>query len=102
MENVMKTYTICGSMRFAAEMREIAWRLETERGWNILQCTYDPPETALTTEQVARLVAAHDRKIQLSDGIYVVNIGGYIGNAVRREIRLAQELGKEIIYHFNR
>lgn len=36
----MKTYTLCGSMRFAREMQEIAYTLETRQGYNILQCVY--------------------------------------------------------------
>ncbi len=34
----MKTYTICGSMRFAEKMQEISYYLETQKGYNILQC----------------------------------------------------------------
>ena len=36
----MKTYTLCGSMRFEKEMQEIAYYLETQKGFNILQCVY--------------------------------------------------------------
>ena len=36
----MKTYTICGSMRFSKQMQEIAFYLETQKGFNILQCVY--------------------------------------------------------------
>ena len=35
----MKTYTLCGSMRFEKEMKEIACLLETQHCFNILQCT---------------------------------------------------------------
>lgn len=35
----------------------------------------------------------------MSDGIYVVNIDGYIGEAVKNEIAYAIKRGKEIIYH---
>lgn len=45
-----------------------------------------------------RLVRAHLRKIDLSDGIYVVNPGGYVGQAVRREIAYAQAAHKEVLY----
>ena len=36
----MKTYTICGSMRFEKEMQKIAYDLERCKGYNILQCVY--------------------------------------------------------------
>ena len=67
----MKIFTICGSMRFKKEMQEISYYLETKKGYNILQC------------------------------IYVLNIDGYIGESVRKEIAYAQLHGKEIIYHCN-
>ena len=93
----MKTYTICGSMRFEQEMREIAFYLEAERGYNILQCTYTDKE--INEQEKQYLSAAHYRKIDLSDGIYVVNVGGYIGESVKKEIEYAGNQGKEILYH---
>ncbi len=93
----MKTYTICGSMRFAEEMKEIAYQLEVQRGFNALQCVYCDGRP--TEEELKLLEAAHYRKIDLSDGIYVVNIGGYIGESVKKEIEYAEKSGKEIIYH---
>ena len=35
----------------------------------------------------------------MSDAIYVVDIDGYIGNQVTKEIEYAKSLGKEVIYH---
>ena len=93
----MKTYTICGSMRFEKEMREIGFCLETEKGYNILQCTYMDRE--INEQEKQCLSAAHYRKIDLSDGIYVVNIGGYIGESVKKEIQYSKKLGKVILYH---
>lgn len=93
----MKTYTICGSMRFEQEMKEIAFFLETQKGFNILQCIYANRE--VSEEEKRLLAAAHYRKIDLSDGIYVVNNGGYIGTSVAAEIEYAKNQGKEIYYH---
>ncbi len=84
-------------MRFAEEMNEIAYALEAKNGYNILQCVYC--KGTPTAEELKRLEAAHYRKIDLSDGIYVVNIGGYIGESVRKEISYAEKSGKEVIYH---
>lgn len=93
----MKTCTICGSMRFAEEMKEISYTLEAQKGYNILQCVYCDGKP--TNEELKRLEAAHYRKIDLSDAIYVVNIGGYIGDSVRKEIEYAEKSGKEVLYH---
>ena len=94
----MKTLTICGSMRFANEMKKIAWDLEYNKGYCVIQLVYNDGNE-ISAEGKLRLDAAHRRKIELSDGIYVVNIGGYISESVRNEIALAENLGKEIIYH---
>ena len=95
----MKTYTICGSMRFEREMQEIAYYLETQKGYNILQCVYAVAGNEPSKEDLKALELAHYQKIDISDGIYVVNIGGYIGKSVRKEIEYAQLHGKEIVYH---
>lgn len=97
----MKTFTICGSMRFEKEMQEIAYYLETQKGYNVLQCIYAVAGNEPTLEDLKALELAHYQKIDISDGIYVLNIGGYIGESVRKEIAYAQLHGKEIVYHCN-
>lgn len=97
----MKTYTICGSMRFDKDMRKIAYELETSKGYNILQCIYCEENADPNEEELLKLSEAHYKKIDLSDGIYVVNIDGYMGSSVKKEIEYAQKLGKEVLYHYN-
>ena len=94
----MKTVTICGSMRYAAQMQRIALDLELRRRFSVLQCMYNPDGLALTPEDVQALSRAHMRKIDLSDAIYVVDIDGYMGQSVTEEIAYALERGKEIIF----
>lgn len=95
----MKTYTLCGSMRFENEMKAIAYVLETKQGYNILQCTYGLAEAEITENELKRITKAHYEKINISDGIYVVNINGYMGKAVLAEIEYARKKNKEIIFH---
>ncbi len=40
----------------------------------------------------------HKRKIDMADSIYVINVGGYIGESTKSEIEYAREHGKEINY----
>ena len=94
----MKTYAICGSMRFADEMRRAAYLLAAREGCCVLECTYVPEGISPTDEERERLAAAHRRRIDLSAGIYVVNPGGYIGKAVQAEIAYALSRGKEVVY----
>lgn len=82
----MKVVTICGSMRFEKEMQKIAWELETTKGYSVIQCVYNVENNAISKEQTDKLNAAHFKKIDISDNIYVVNIGGYIGSQVEKEI----------------
>lgn len=97
----MKTFTICGSMRFEKEMQEIAYYLETQKGYNVLPCIYVVAGNEPPLEDLKALELAHYQKIDISDGIYVLNIGGYIGESVHKEIAYAQLHGKEIVYHCN-
>lgn len=78
--------TICGSMRFHAEMDVAAQELSRE-GYIVLM-----PFVAFNAEQqlfdpVKRMLDdMHRAKIDLSSEIYVVNPGGYIGESTRGEI----------------
>ena len=50
-------------------------------------------------ESVENLAKAHYKKIDLSDAVYIVNIGGYIGESGLKESHYAQKHKKEIIFH---
>lgn len=95
----MKTVTICGSMKFEKEMKEIAFDLETKHNMCVLQCVYNEEKSELSENEIAALNSAHFKKIELSDAIYVVNLNGYIGEQVKKEIGFAQTHGKEVIFH---
>ncbi|WP_418376173.1 hypothetical protein [Agathobaculum sp.] len=43
----------------------------------------------------------HKRKIDMADEIYVINVGGYIGDSTRSEIQYAEEHGKPVRYYQN-
>lgn len=44
----------------------------------------------------------HKRNIDMADSIYVINVGGYIGESTRSEIEYAQNHGKKISYLENK
>ena len=95
----MKTVTLCGSMRFEKEMQAIALTLELDHGFNVLQPVYNSADRPIGETEKAVLASAHYRKIELSDAIYVVDIGGYIGQSVKSEIEFAKSHGKVVLYH---
>lgn len=95
----MKIVTLCGSMKFENEMEKIAFILETRYDMCVLQCVYNKDKSELCENDITALNSAHYKKIENSDAIYVVDINGYIGEQVKKEIALAERLGKEIIFH---
>ena len=94
----MKVITLCGSMRFFKEMQEIARELETKCGYCVLT-PIGGTNITLNEDEVEKLAKAHYKKIDISDAVYIVNIGGYIGESCSKELCYAQEHNKEIIYH---
>ena len=40
----------------------------------------------------------HKQKIDMSDEIYVINVGGYIGESTKSEMEYAKKNGKKISY----
>ena len=95
----MKTVTICGSMKFETEMQRIAFLLEQNHIINFLQFLFIVYNLDITPMEQVSLENAHYRKIELSDAIYVVDIQGYIGNQVSKEIAFAKSKGKKVIFH---
>lgn len=83
---------------FEKEMQRIAFLLETKHDLNVLQCVYNTDNLEISKRREV-FKNAHFRKIELSDAIYVVDIQGYIGNQVSKEIEFAKSKGKEIIFH---
>jgi hypothetical protein len=40
----------------------------------------------------------HKRKIDLADSVFILNVGGYVGDSTRSEIAYAEALHKPITY----
>jgi len=90
---------LCGSTRFADEMREVN-RLLTFAGVIVLAPGVFAHATGeeLSVEQKAALDALHLRKIDLADRVLVVDPGGYVGESTRREIAYARTTGKPVSF----
>ena len=97
----MKVVTLCGSMKFAKQMQEIAMELEVKHGYCVIIPIW-ADNVQPSEKEIEKLAQAHFKKIDISDAIYIVNIGGYIGDAVSKELRYAKEHNKAILYHENR
>ena len=89
---------MCGSLRFMDVIQKEAERLELEKGYAVIAVLPHVLDRDLTAEDKELLGEMHLRKIDLADAVYVVNVNGYIGETVRKEIDYAQKKGKEILY----
>ena len=102
-----RVITLCGSTRFKDAFMEAQKRLTLEGNIVISVGLFGHggdnevwegmPEDTLTATK-AMLDDMHKRKIDMADGIYVINVGGYIGSSTRSEIEYARAHGKEIRY----
>jgi hypothetical protein len=118
-----KVVTLCGSTRFYQQFQEANYRL-TMDGHIVLSVGHYPrtqlqlvtidggmgPQEAMvpvavhgehvgcTPEQKVKLDELHKRKIDLSDEVYVLNVGGYVGESTRSEIDHAVGRGIPVRY----
>jgi hypothetical protein len=89
---------LCGSTRFSQAFQQANLR-ETLNGNIVLTIGCDTKSDEalqLPSETKQRLDELHLRKIDLADEILVLNVGGYIGQSIRREIGYARKLGKRV------
>lgn len=93
-----KVVTLCGSVRFWDKIQEMHEKLEIENEYVVIGIAPHVMERDFTEYEEDLLDELHRAKIDLSDAIFVVNVGGYIGKSTRSEIEYATEKGKEIIY----
>jgi hypothetical protein len=100
-----KIICLCGSTRFYKQFQKSNYE-ETMKGNIVLSVGFFPHAqkemhgecVSYTYEQKDMLDVLHKRKIDLADEILVLNVGGYIGESTRSEIRYAQVHGKLVSY----
>ena len=92
--------TLCGSTRFKEQFLEAQKRLTLEG--NIVISVglfgHSGDGEVWTPGTKEMLDDMHKRKIDMADGIFVINVGGYIGSSTRSEIEYAQSTGKAVQY----
>lgn len=102
-----KIVTLCGSTKFKKEFLEVQKKL-TLLGYIVISVglfghsgdseVWENMDEGTLTKTKSMLDDMHKRKIDLSDMIYVINVGGYIGESTRSEIEYAISTGKEVHY----
>lgn len=91
--------TLCGSIKFKDEFLKVQEKLVLEK--NIVFTpnffsNISKEEISLETKEM--LDKMHKQKIDMSDEIYVINQGGYIGESTKLEIEYAKSKGKKVTY----
>lgn len=99
--------TLCGSTRFKDEFYEAQKRLTLEGnivisvglfGHSGDSEVWDGMDEGTLSKTKEMLDDMHKRKIDMAEGIYVINVDGYIGDSTRSEIEYAEEHGKFVRY----
>ncbi len=102
-----KVITLCGSTRFKDQFIEAQKRLTLEGnivisvglfGHSGDQEVWENMDEGTLTKTKEMLDDMHKRKIDMADGIYVINVDGYIGSSTRSEIQYAIDHGKTVEY----
>ena len=102
-----RVITLCGSTRFKDEFMEAQKRLTLEGnivisvglfGHSGDHEVWENMDEGTLTATKEMLDDMHKRKIDMADEIFVINVGGYIGESTRSEIEYAKKTGKAIRY----
>ena len=102
-----KVITLCGSTRFKDAFMEAQKRLTLEGnivisvglfGHSGDKEVWDGMDEGTLSKTKEMLDDMHKRKIDMADEIYVINVGGYIGESTKSEIEYAETTGKRVNY----
>lgn len=93
-----KVITLCGSTKFKEQYIETQKRLTLEG--NIVISVglfgHSGDDEVWTEGTKDMLDDMHLRKSDMADEVFVINVGGYIGESTKREIAYAKENGKVV------
>lgn len=92
--------TLCGSTRFKEQFIEAQKRLTLEGNIVISVGLFGHSgDNEVWNEGTKEMLDdMHKRKIDMADEIFVINVGGYIGQSTRSEIKYAKAHGKKVRY----
>ena len=102
-----KVITLCGSTRFKDEFYKAQKELTLKENIVISvglfghagdEEVWENMDEGTLTKTKEMLDDMHKRKIDMADEIFVINVGGYIGDSTRSEIKYAKEHGKKVNY----
>ena len=85
-------------MRFKNEFMKVRDELVLNGNIVFIPNFFSDVNMQINSEIKKMLDEMHKQKINMSDEIYVINTGGYIGESTKSEIEYAKSKGKKISY----
>jgi hypothetical protein len=90
---------LCGSTKFKKEFEQALFDLSVQGNIVLSVCCFAHADNiTLTPEQKETVDKLHFSKIELANEIFVINVGRYVGDSTKNEIKHATALGKKISY----
>ena len=94
-----KIITLCGSIKFKDKFIKIQEKLTLDGNIVLTPNFFNGIKKEEIDKRMKKMLdEMHKQKINMSDEIYVINVGGYIGESTKNEIEYAKEKGKRISY----
>lgn len=97
-KNRYNIITLCGSIKFKSEFMKVQEELTLKGNIVFTPNFFNNLKDEINMETRKMLDEMHRQKIDMSNEIYVINVGGYIGESTRSEIEYAKSNGKKISY----
>ena len=90
--------TLCGSIKFKNEFMKVQEELTLDGNIVFIPNFFNNLKGEINKETKKMLYEMHRQKIDMSNEVYVINCGGYIGESTKSEIEYAKANGKMISY----
>ena len=97
-KNKYNIITLCGSIKFKTEFMKVQQELSLDGNIVFTPNFLNNLKNEINIETKKMLDEMHRQKIDMSDEVYVINFGGYIGESTKSEIEYAKANGKKIFY----
>ena len=94
-----KIITLCGSIKFKDEFMKVQEKFTLDGNIVLTPNFFNNIKKENIDEKTKKMLdEMHKQKIDMSDEIYVINVGGYIGKSTKSEIEYAKRKSKKISY----
>ncbi|MFR8104079.1 MAG: DUF4406 domain-containing protein [Clostridia bacterium] len=97
-KNKYNIITLCGSIKFKTEFMKVQEKLTLDGNIVLTPNFFNNIKNKIDLDTKKMLDGMHKQKIDMSDEIYVINLGGYIGESTKAEVEYAKTKGKKISY----